>query len=262
MTTPELFEHHPQFAVGMTRDAIRETLVKQGGWNPGDAEEGIRLVEAALSPTTSGTLPPATPSLASGDVVIPTGATERDMKAKSGRARTFVIVLLVVAVLAVGVAGAFAYILLSEKSPQFKLSRPGESNGIISESLEVSQKKTRNSKRISDLRNVQLALELYYDANRQYPNTLDAVVPMYLPWIPESPDGAAGTYIHYTPLSSENTPCSGESKCTGYHIGVSLEDADTFVLGLDADFTSANVDGKDSSGCSGEIGRACYDLVP
>ena len=86
MTTPELLEYiRSQFAAGMTRDAIREALVKQSGWNPDDVEEGIRLVEAASSPATPAPLPTVAPFSVSADVATPSGGNERDTKTKSGR---------------------------------------------------------------------------------------------------------------------------------------------------------------------------------
>lgn len=150
---------------------------------------------------------------------------------------------------------------LERITQQFELSGPGESNGIIVSRLRAAQEDYSDTKKVSDVRIVQLALELYYDANRGYPKALDELVPTYLPNMPKALEGSSGTYLYYTPLDGTGKECRS-SRCAGYHIGVSLARGNSTILASDADRTSTNVSGKDESGCGGESGAHCYDLVP
>ncbi len=94
-------------------------------------------------------------------------------------------------------------------------------SSVVVASLNSARKKARDARRVDDVKQVQLALELYFDANSgKYPQALSA-----LPnagFIPSEPDPA---YYKYVPLSS----------CTSYHLGVTLEEGTNIALTSDKD---------------------------
>jgi prepilin-type N-terminal cleavage/methylation domain-containing protein len=60
---------------------------------------------------------------------------------------------------------------------------------IVIGSTNISRAKARDSKRISDMKEIQLGLALYYDVNKAYPSDLASLVTdRYLPVIPTDPD--------------------------------------------------------------------------
>ena len=134
-------------------------------------------------------------------------------------------------------------------------------SSVVLASLNSARLKSRDAKRISDVKQLQLAFELHFDDNASYPTAIDVanlVTPGYISTIPADPLG--GPYA-YTQLTGG----------TSYHVGASLEaqasavNASTdghSVLRSDLDNTSTNVAGSDNSGCGGESDRGCYDVGP
>lgn len=115
-------------------------------------------------------------------------------------------------------------------------------SSVVLASLNTARRKSRDAKRISDLKQLQLALEFYFDANGSYPDVTDLdsstlVADGYIAVIPHDPVGG-GDYLfaHY--------PTSGNP--TTYHLGATLEDASHSVL--DSDSTCNSTSG---SGCFG-----------
>lgn len=105
---------------------------------------------------------------------------------------------------------------------------------IVLTSLNGTRAKGRDAKRISDIKQFQLALELYYDANQNFPT--DAQAPLtagasnpltsngYLSVIPTDPGtGAYG----YRALPSG----CGTTTCTSYLIAAILESGSTALSG-------------------------------
>ena len=100
-------------------------------------------------------------------------------------------------------------------------------SSIVLASLNSARQKGRDARRISDIQQLQLALELYYDANSQYPTAIDTahlVTPGYISTIPTDPN--TGSY-RYAGL--------GGTTCTSYHIGATLESTTNNALNGDAD---------------------------
>lgn len=122
--------------------------------------------------------------------------------------------------------------------------------------------KSRDARRISDIKQLQIAAELYYDAHGTYPTTINAVAPDYIFQIPSDP--TTQTPYFYAVSSDGET----------YHIGASLEDLFASSLASDDDcnsllgscgghtFAKGNLfNGSDEQGCNGESDRACYDVT-
>src|SRR3990172_12283844 len=113
----------------------------------------------------------------------------------------------------------------------------------------------RDALHISSIKQIQLALELYYDANNSsYPASLDLLVPMYLPETSRYPASGANYYYSVCEKST-------------YHLGADLENAGNVALRSDRDFTSLcpadTVDGADQTSCVGMAmtGRYCFDVA-
>src|SRR3990167_8325764 len=94
-------------------------------------------------------------------------------------------------------------------------------SSVVLASLNSARQKSRDARRISDIKQLQLALELYFDDEGAYPAGSDATGLDLL---------AAGGQIATIPLD----PSTGNSyeyaglgaNCTDYHIGTQLEDPD------------------------------------
>jgi prepilin-type N-terminal cleavage/methylation domain-containing protein len=109
-------------------------------------------------------------------------------------------------------------------------------SGIVLASLNVARTKNRDSVRISDVRQIQYALELYYDANGRYPQCLEAggICGTYVlegsSFMPEVPlDPKTGLSYSYAGIGTGTL-------CTGYHLGASLEEKSNraLLVGKDA----------------------------
>lgn len=161
---------------------------------------------------------------------------------------------------------------------------------IVLASLANARRKSRDARRITDLKQLQLAMELYFDGvgTGQYPDssaTCDATTSRglevlatngYIPVVPRdplrtgAPDGACYRYAEPPALASTRTT---------YHIGASFEDTGNPALASDRDCNSATAtsnncpvaaaydngfDGRDTGACSAATNTnyRCYDLVP
>ena len=127
---------------------------------------------------------------------------------------------------------------------------------IILASLNSARKKGRDARRIADIKEIQLALELYFDAYRDYPTTLSSLAPNYIPVVPKDPLGATYAY----------------ERCTGggniiYHLGASLEESTNPALSSDLDNPPSGCSGgwaNDNFPCIAGPGQGsyCYDISP
>lgn len=130
---------------------------------------------------------------------------------------------------------------------------------IVLASLNTTRRKSRDTRRVADIKQIQLALELYFDANRQYPasGTLynsGVLAPSYIPTVP--PDPLGGNYRY----------C--RTATTSYHLGGSLEEnLSGGPLSSDRDLSTASctggdtIDGDDADDCANTAGRYCYDVT-
>jgi prepilin-type N-terminal cleavage/methylation domain-containing protein len=135
---------------------------------------------------------------------------------------------------------------------------------VMVPSLFSTKSKARDSKRISDLAQIQLALELYQDNNGGlYPAKINAgELNSYLNPLPKDP--ANNINYNYAGVLVG-------SDCSSYHLGASLENANT-VLNNDRDSavssslctsSLADFNGADGAKCVGaDTGSRCYDLGP
>ncbi len=160
-------------------------------------------------------------------------------------------------------------------------------SSVVLTSLNGARQKGRDARRISDIKQLQLSLELYYDATNQYPLSIGTagssllVTNGYIASLPIDPSN--NNVYHYSPYAST----ANAAICSGYHLGADLEsgithtalqtDADNTTLAVNAGetqptltqvCTGGDVDfhGSDSgkctpaSGVNTDIGTACFDV--
>lgn len=136
---------------------------------------------------------------------------------------------------------------------------------IVMVSLSSARAKGRDAKRVSDIKNIELSLKLYYADNLRYPtasNLQTALVPNYLPKLPTDPK--TGVTYFYAALGSGST-------CSSFHLGAALEASST-VLAQDVDAANGSIclsGGTEfhgnASGCAGTSASSpdtCYDTKP
>lgn len=87
-------------------------------------------------------------------------------------------------------------------------------SSVVLASLNSARQKGRDARRISDLKQLQLALELYYDSNPSvgYPAALSSLAPTHISVIPADPGGGSTAY-GYVQIGSGS----------GYYLGAILE---------------------------------------
>lgn len=163
---------------------------------------------------------------------------------------------------------------------------------IVLASLDSARKKGRDARRVADIKQIQLALELYYDANAAFPANLSVgpagtavgniVNAGYISVLPADPSGAAwsnsGAYYYQ---SYANTGAA--TSCQSYHLGASLETYASAIT-TDRDQTNASlptglvlctatgagaadfngVDGVSTAAATAACAGAgfCYDVMP
>ncbi|MBU2263540.1 type II secretion system GspH family protein [Patescibacteria group bacterium] len=153
---------------------------------------------------------------------------------------------------------------------------------VVLASLNTARKKSRDARRIADVKQVQLALELYFDGNGgKYPGgdetgtvvgSYGTLAPTYIATLPSDPlSGRAYQYQAFT--TSSGTACAIAGNCVYYHLGVSLEETGTPALSSDRDseltaLTGDTIDGVSTVVNCGSDGAAtvatdlCYDVTP
>ncbi|MDR3571018.1 MAG: prepilin-type N-terminal cleavage/methylation domain-containing protein [Candidatus Pacebacteria bacterium] len=110
---------------------------------------------------------------------------------------------------------------------------------IILASLNTARQKGRDARRVSDIKSIQLALELYFDQNSYYPQQSAALstspssdvlpiaqlVPVYIASAPSDPSGSTPYHYQYQSLDSTGAICteSDPTQCTGYLLVANLE---------------------------------------
>jgi len=137
----------------------------------------------------------------------------------------------------------------------------GVVTGIIMSSISGAKAKGRDAKRIADISIIQLALERYYDINRNYPTSLSSLVSidssMTITYISGNSYSYSGNSYLYKTLNGNNTStCS--SDCQSYHLGATLE----LYNGILADDVDLPLVSGDFNGADNTTSLFVYDVVP
>lgn len=147
---------------------------------------------------------------------------------------------------------------------------------VILPNINSARLKSRDSKRVSDVKQIQLALELYFNINRSYPNSSQVfpadlsqsvlVTSGLISSIPKDP--LTGGYF-YVALSN-----TGGSSCVRYHLGASLEQNNSSIMNeakvqssgaypACTGETGSDFSGGTSAPCVTSANRvACFDVTP
>lgn len=119
--------------------------------------------------------------------------------------------------------------------------------GMVLMGLNSSRSHARDQARISDIKKIQIGITRFYQACGHYPTELIHDASCFGPGASEElinfiPDIAsfniygAGSRYKYTPLSYKTG--SSPQDCTGYHIGVILENSNNALATKDSQFNS------------------------
>lgn len=136
---------------------------------------------------------------------------------------------------------------------------------VVLASLGTARRKSRDARRIADIKQMQLALELYFDAavggSANYPATLSLLASTYIPSVPLDPLGGSYNYVACT---------------TTYHLAAALEESTNPALNSDRDANGGICTGDTINGTAETAaspsnascvataggGRYCYDVTP
>ncbi len=132
---------------------------------------------------------------------------------------------------------------------------------VVLASLNSARKKSRDARRVADIKQLQLALELYFDANLAYPVTLSPLITGgQIPKVPQDPLLGTGTckpsycYAYYPATSP-----------TYYHLGAMLEETTNPALNSKKSCNSAGATcpalAAYTSGFDGTV-VGLYDVTP
>lgn len=128
---------------------------------------------------------------------------------------------------------------------------------IVLVSLNTARSKARDTRRATDLKNIALALEMYYDANSGvYPVTASysSLAPTYIPTIPTDPKTSA----NYTYAA-----CGGTGLNNNYALKAQLENNNTTILNNSVTTVTCTAVGSCAKDCGDtDTGTWCYCIQP
>ena len=106
-------------------------------------------------------------------------------------------------------------------------------SSVVLASLNSARKKGRDARRVADVKQIQLALELYYDAHSNYPTAAqyaaDLVSEGFISAVPSDPLSLQS--YAYEAIGSGTT-------CSSYHLGAKIETTGHSALSADIDYAS------------------------
>ena len=131
-------------------------------------------------------------------------------------------------------------------------------SSIILATLNTSRQKARDNSRQTSLRQVQIALDLYYNAYGTYPASMSALVPGFIAALPKDP--LNGTDYGYT-VTPGCVPSDPAQPCTTDWLGATMER--TGQVGLlatpaDDDTSHALSNGTNCADNAGAANEAVY----
>lgn len=148
------------------------------------------------------------------------------------------------------------------------------SESDLDSEIEKAEKIEKDATRVSDVKHLQLAVEMYFDDNKSYPSSLNKLTPKYITEIPVDPLDKK-SYFYTIHISDGILSNTDKGKFDGYHIGADFEIKDNIALRQDKDCnsiigTNCNFEagykktnafnGNDLQGCDNQINRYCYDV--
>jgi len=156
-------------------------------------------------------------------------------------------------------------------------------SSVVLASLNSAREKSRDARRVSDIKQLQLALELYFDDNGTYPGGDETLgggagswerltVDGHIAIIPTGPNADVYQYQAYDNRAAlvGNRCAVAATNCTFYHLGGLLENNVSAALDgdVDAETDTGAIDGLSTLvACAAEAGVTtvddrCYDVRP
>ena len=128
-------------------------------------------------------------------------------------------------------------------------------SSVVLASLAVARRKSRDARRVADIKSLQIALELYYTANSNtYPASLASLAPTYIAVVPTDPSPSPAAYGYTT------------SAALGYVLGAIMETTgQSSMLTSDYDGSLAITINGGATDCSTNAGlstEAVYCRIP
>jgi prepilin-type N-terminal cleavage/methylation domain-containing protein len=113
-------------------------------------------------------------------------------------------------------------------------------SSVVLASLNTARQKGRDARRLSDVKQIRTAMDLYYDTGQSYPLSIGnasssvLITGGYISTIPVDP--STGASYSYAPLATSGgaTECT-TTPCESYVIAAVLESANNVVLDNDTD---------------------------
>jgi|SRR3989344_354877 len=142
---------------------------------------------------------------------------------------------------------------------------------VVLASLNSARTKSRDARRVADIKQLQIALELYFDAISEYPDATSALAPTYIPSVPADPLGGAYPYDNYDDNTRTACVVADAGNCTYYHIGAKMEELTSPALDSDRDLADLAGSGPDglsvvtacaADGTATAATDLCYDVTP
>ncbi|MFC1756922.1 type II secretion system protein [Patescibacteria group bacterium] len=133
---------------------------------------------------------------------------------------------------------------------------------VVLASFNNARKKSRDARRVADIKQLQLALELFFDASNAYPTDAQGLAIL-------ATNGHIAAVAN-DPLGSSESYDYEQCSATSYHLGASLEESTNPALANDrdssptscTDLTGADEDTV-TTGCESDMtARYCYDVSP
>jgi len=127
----------------------------------------------------------------------------------------------------------------------------GMLSSVVLASLNSAREKSRDARRLADVRQLQTALELIFDDSSppEYPDALTSLSSGgYISAVPTDP--RTGSDYYYDNLTSADGTCAVASgACTSYVVGTNLENSSHSSLSSDIDGTVGSVTCTDPVYC-------------
>ncbi len=102
-------------------------------------------------------------------------------------------------------------------------------SALIYASFNSTRSRSRDQKRVSDVHEIQLVLEQYFNRNHFYPIQLqDLVTAKFIASIPTPP--SIEPAYHYFPIAQTPTNQPGSQYCTSYHLWTTLEASSSYLF--------------------------------
>jgi prepilin-type N-terminal cleavage/methylation domain-containing protein len=119
-------------------------------------------------------------------------------------------------------------------------------SSVVLASLNTARKKGRDARRISDIKQLQLALELYYDTQQSYPVTASGgggasttlttlVTNNFISSIPSDPTNAGAYIYEYASANGTDGSACTSAPCSSYVLKAVIEGGATAVPAGDVD---------------------------